>query len=82
MNVRTLVALDFGADRSGNAPDLDRLRDRIGAALIDVATDEVPHWRTGEPQTRHLVRFDADELRDTHAHGIGCAAGFVCHLEH
>lgn len=79
--IETLVAADFGPGLSGVQPDLDTLVTRLGDAVIEVTSSTRPHWRTGEPQPVHRVRFDTARLRNTDAHGIGFRTGFVVHIE-
>jgi hypothetical protein len=76
---QTLVATDFGNG------DIDRLVTRIGDAAVSVHAGCAPDPRRGAapdalvPVVR--VEFDTSMLRNTVAHGIGCAAGFVVHVE-
>lgn len=79
MNTRTytLTALTLGDTPEGA---FGELLYRCQEALVSHDTVQVPHWRTGEPQTAHRVTLIAGVMRDTQAHGIACALGFVASI--
>ena len=76
---QVLVATDFGYG------DLDRLLGRIVGAMTGHTSAEVPDPRRGASPSATVIeyrfRFDRDVMRNTVAHGHGCSAGFVCHVE-
>lgn len=75
-----LVAIDFvGAGDSGN------LIDRLGDALVGCSSRFIPDARRGAAPDatvlEHRFEFDTSKMRNTVAHGHGCAAGFIVHVE-
>jgi len=80
-NLQTVVALDLGPVQ-GVTPDVDRLVERMGDAVVDVITLTIPDPRSGRDGTvtEHRVNFDADRLRNTEANGMAYRLGFVAHV--
>ena len=62
-----------------DTPDeaLKVLLDRTTEALVEYKTTNLPHHQTGEAQTLYKLTLKSAVLRDTHAHGMAFAAGFI-----
>lgn len=56
---------------------LVRLLDYCDEALVEYKMVELPHYQTGEAQTRYQLVLRPGALRNTQAHGVACAFGFV-----
>ena len=69
----TLVAIEW--DDLANRDDLFR---RLEHVIVDVQEDTASN---GKPVLRITFDDSFDGMRDTVAHGHGCATGFVCHIE-
>lgn len=67
-------------DHRGTA-DLDRLAADLGDALVAVSDFERRDERTGRVIPGARLTIDSSRIRDTHAHGLACRAGFVAWLE-
>jgi len=79
-----LVCLDWdGVTDVGRR--LDTLRTRLGSAVLAEVTDtvDVPTHVGNERRTvtRYTFTLDGNQLRNTHAHDLGCRFGFVVHTE-
>lgn len=78
---RTRIEILKATEWPGMDHDLDRLLGMMGEHVVSIEHTTEPHWQTGEPLPVHRIRFDASQLRDTHAHGMGYRCGFQVGLE-
>jgi len=60
---------------------LDRVLDKMGDAVKGV--EDMPDVLTakGEPRATKRIEFDANMVRDTHAHGWATGSGYVAHVD-
>ena len=77
-NPQTLVLVDWESRRNCPVRDVQSVIDRVGDAMLRYDR------RTIDPKGRveHRIVFDANQLRNTHAHGFGCQFGFVTHIDY
>lgn len=75
IRTQTLVLMDYSGEG-----DLKAVLTKV--PWVDRSTGVTAHYRDPDRTVpTHRIVFDIDQIRNTNAHGIGCNAGFVCHIE-
>ena len=76
------VAYLHAMEQAGTtAEQVDRMRACFGDALVAHDVERRPNWRDATiDDTWHVLTFDANKVRPSHAHGYGYHNGFIVHV--